>query len=117
MTGTVTNPASTSASPATATLFERAPAKVNLSLRVLGRRDDGYHDLWNISALDSQSNAKIVIYNRYGKILTMINAISPGWDGTYKGKPLPSDDYWFVLTYLDNKGLPRQVKSHFALKR
>ena len=32
-------------SPADTVLTERAPAKINLTLRVLGRRDDGYHDL------------------------------------------------------------------------
>ena len=28
-----------------ATLFEKAPAKVNLTLRMRGRRADGYHEL------------------------------------------------------------------------
>jgi 4-diphosphocytidyl-2-C-methyl-D-erythritol kinase len=32
-------------SHAATVLTDRAPAKVNLTLRVLGRRDDGYHDL------------------------------------------------------------------------
>ncbi|MDQ2079589.1 4-(cytidine 5'-diphospho)-2-C-methyl-D-erythritol kinase [Xanthobacteraceae bacterium Astr-EGSB] len=32
-------------SAADTVLTERAPAKINLTLRVLGRRDDGYHDL------------------------------------------------------------------------
>lgn len=31
-------------------LRERAPAKVNLSLRVVGRRDDGYHELASVVA-------------------------------------------------------------------
>ena len=50
MSDTVTNRAPTGAHEATATLFERAPAKVNLSLRVLGRRTDGYHDLSSLVA-------------------------------------------------------------------
>lgn len=35
----------TSADRKTSALVERAPAKINLSLRVLGRRPDGYHEL------------------------------------------------------------------------
>lgn len=37
-------------SPSAAALHERAPAKVNLSLRVLGRRADGYHALVSLVA-------------------------------------------------------------------
>ena len=50
MSDTVTNRAPAGSSQATAKLFERAPAKVNLSLRVLGRRTDGYHDLSSLVA-------------------------------------------------------------------
>jgi 4-diphosphocytidyl-2-C-methyl-D-erythritol kinase len=38
------------ASPVGASLAENAPAKVNLTLRVLGRRDDGYHELESLVA-------------------------------------------------------------------
>jgi gliding motility-associated-like protein len=34
------------------------------------------------------------IYDRYGKLITKINTNSDGWNGTFNGNPLPSDDYW-----------------------
>jgi gliding motility-associated-like protein len=74
---------------------------------------DGYNDVWKIKNLDLFPNATLTIYNRYGKILSEINAINPYWNGKYNGKELPSDDYWFHL-YLDDSKL---IKGHFSLKR
>jgi len=85
--------------------------------KIFTPNNDGYHDSWNISALQNQTNAKISIYDRYGKILTVIKPQSAGWDGTYNGQRLPSDDYWFVLNYLNSEGSPQEFRSHFALKR
>ena len=39
-----------------AALIERAPAKINLTLRVLGRRADGYHDLESLVAFADLSD-------------------------------------------------------------
>lgn len=75
--------------------------------------EDGYNDVWNIDSLEILPEAKLVIYDRYGKYLYAFKARQKGWDGTYDGKKLPADDYWFVLEWS-----PGQVlKGHFALKR
>ena len=74
---------------------------------------DGYNDVWKIKNLDLFPNAALTIYNRYGKILTGINAINPHWNGKYNGEELPSDDYWFQL----NLGEGKIIKGHFSLKR
>lgn len=78
---------------------------------------DGYNDYWKIEGIN-YSTAKVIsilIYDRYGKLLKTLlpNEISNGWDGTYNGKQLPSDDYWFVANLNEN----RIVKGHFSLKR
>ncbi|MBP6126796.1 MAG: T9SS type B sorting domain-containing protein [Flavobacterium sp.] len=78
---------------------------------------DGIHDTWNIEGLD-QPDAKIYIYDRYGKLLKQITptATSQGWDGTYIGSVLPSTDYWFTIEYKENDQ-QKIFKAHFALKR
>lgn len=78
---------------------------------------DGYNDTWNIRDLKNQPNAVIDIYDRYGKILTQIKPSSAGWDGTYNGNPVMSDDYWFTISYEDENHIKREFKAHFAMKR
>ena len=76
---------------------------------------DGYNDYWNIKGLNSNLNANsiVFIYDRYGKLLKKMTTSSQGWDGTFDGKPLTADDYWYTLKLADG----RETKGHFSIKR
>ena len=77
---------------------------------------DGYHDTWNIANLDPSYEAKIFIYDRYGKLIRQVNPNGEGWDGTFAGQLLPATDYWFRIEYKEN-GTAKEFKSHFSLIR
>ena len=79
---------------------------------------DGYNDTWNINAFANQPNAKIHIFDRYGKLLKQISPAGRGWDGIYNGEPMPSTDYWFTFEYTDViSGNKKELAGHFTLKR
>jgi gliding motility-associated-like protein len=82
---------------------------------------DGNNDFWNIYYFDTRPNAKVYIYDRYGKMLALLTPQSPGWDGTYNGKMMPSTDYWFLVEYKDYDETGEMVwqsfKSHFSMVR
>jgi len=79
---------------------------------------DGENDFWNIADL-SQEPYNILIFNRYGKLIKSINTQGMGWDGTFSGKALPQDDYWFIIEYKDPNNVleNEQLSGHFTLKR
>lgn len=95
--------------------------KINQTIAVLGLpkyftpNGDGYNDYWNVKGVNTNfnPNSLIFIYDRYGKLLTKINTKSEGWNGTFNGNPMPSDDYWFTIKLEDG----REAKGHFSLKR
>ena len=76
--------------------------------------NDGFNDTWQVTGVSSmfQPNTKILIYNRYGKLVKEVNPLGEGWNGTSNGSKLPSDDYWFSVALQDG----RIFKSHFTLK-
>ena len=77
---------------------------------------DGFNDTWNIVGLNAQHNAKIYIFDRYGKLIKQIDPLGQGWDGKYNGQDIPSTDYWFSVDYTENEQ-QKQFKAHFTLKR
>ncbi|WP_159429375.1 choice-of-anchor L domain-containing protein [Psychroflexus halocasei] len=79
--------------------------------------EDGYNDTWNITNFD-QPDAEIIIYDRYGKHIYTMTPAGIGWDGRYQGELLPSNDYWFTITYIEPRTeQTKTFKSHFTLKR
>ncbi|MNQ39553.1 Microbial collagenase precursor [compost metagenome] len=76
---------------------------------------DGYNDTWNIKGVNASFNTNTIIYifDRYSKLVKQINPNGEGWDGTYIGKSMPADDYWYSVQLEDG----RLMKGHFSLKR
>ena len=81
--------------------------------------NDGINDTWAIKGANSTfyPNAQINIFNRFGKVVAQIEVDTPGWTGTYGGKTLPSDDYWFSIILVDRNGRTRNRKGNFSLLR
>ncbi|MEC4049718.1 T9SS type B sorting domain-containing protein [Flavobacterium sp. SUN046] len=75
--------------------------------------NDGNNDRWQIKYAHKQPDMMIVIYDRYGKIIDVFYGKDAGWNGTYNGNIMPSDDYWFVIKRKDKA----DVKGHFSLIR
>lgn len=73
---------------------------------------DGYNDTWAVKFSESEPGLNTKIFDRYGKFIKELNAVS-AWDGTYDGRELPSTDYWFVVVRASGK----VYKGHFAMKR
>ncbi|MFD1016649.1 T9SS type B sorting domain-containing protein, partial [Winogradskyella rapida] len=77
---------------------------------------DGNNETWNIEGVGS--NAKIYIFDRYGKLLKQLSSDGNGWDGTFNGEAMPSDGYWFTIEYDEpSTGQRKEFKAHFTLKR
>ncbi|MBN4085382.1 T9SS type B sorting domain-containing protein, partial [Flavobacteriaceae bacterium AH-315-B10] len=77
--------------------------------------NDGYNDNWQIKGLNAQlrQSSKILIFDRYGKLLKQLDSFSKGWDGTFNGALMPTNDYWFTVDLNDG----RSFRGHFTLKR
>ncbi|MUP46751.1 T9SS type B sorting domain-containing protein [Gramella sp. BOM4] len=80
---------------------------------------DGYNDTWRLINNGSISVKKLFVFDRYGKLLKQLNPVNgQGWDGTYQGQPMPADDYWFRIEFVDTKtGNYQEYSSNFSLIR
>jgi gliding motility-associated-like protein len=77
--------------------------------------NDGFNDTWQIEGLERLPDSEVSIFDRYGKLLRKFKASeSISWDGEYQNKPVPSDDYWYVI-YL--QPVEKLIKGNVTIKR
>ncbi|WCO02744.1 T9SS type B sorting domain-containing protein [Psychroserpens ponticola] len=80
--------------------------------KFLTPNEDGFKDTWKI--IDRNNIIKdVYIFDRYGKLLKHIIGNAVAWNGTYNGKALGTNDYWYIINLRTGK----QIKGHFTLKR
>ncbi|GAB1856612.1 hypothetical protein MHTCC0001_14470 [Flavobacteriaceae bacterium MHTCC 0001] len=121
------DPVFTNVSPGFYTLYARDKRQIcetvqlnNISIvgypQFFTPNGDGFHEVWNIKGINeaTQAGSIIRIYDRYGKLLKQIFPSSnQGWDGTFNGQLMPTDDYWFKVNLEDGTSF----MGHFTLKR
>lgn len=74
--------------------------------------NDGFNDVWVVGNLAAFPGARVELFDRFGKLLKVMTADDPGWNGTFNNELLPSSDYWYRVTYENN-----EIRGHFTLKR
>lgn len=76
---------------------------------------DGINDWWQIKGISAATAREnlLYIFDRYGKLLVKLDADEKGWDGTFNGKEMPADDYWFRVLLQNGQ----EFNGHFSLLR
>ena len=58
---------------------------------------DGKNDTWIIYNIWLYPNVTVKIFNEWGNLLFDSTGYETPWDGTYKGNPLPSATYYYII--------------------
>lgn len=94
--------------------FDQKPFVVISYPEFFSPNGDGINDNWYVKGVHNFSTAAVTIFDRFGKLITVLNTANPFWNGTLNGKLLPANDYWFIARINDT--FP-ETKGHFSLIR
>jgi gliding motility-associated-like protein len=81
--------------------------------------NDGTNDSWQFIGVNQKYYTSLVvnIFDRFGKIIAILDTPNSSWDGNYNGKQLPESDYWFDAEIINKEGEIKNRKGHFSLIR
>ncbi len=77
---------------------------------------DGRNDTFKVIG-NNLEEVYIAVYNRWGEKVFESSDANTGWDGTYKGKPLPPDAYGYYVKVKCEEGLEFFKKGNVTLLR
>ncbi|MEO7211984.1 cadherin-like beta sandwich domain-containing protein [Mucilaginibacter sp.] len=66
---------------------------------------DGYNDTWALANINLYPNCTVKIFNRGGQ--QVFNSVGYGiaWDGTFNGRLLPADTYYYIIDLKHGQGV------------
>ncbi|MCF8294804.1 MAG: gliding motility-associated C-terminal domain-containing protein [Bacteroidales bacterium] len=66
---------------------------------IFSPNNDGVNDFWIVDGLDFTPDCSVKILDRWGRTVFESIGYAVPWDGTYKGKPVPSDAYFYIIDF------------------
>jgi gliding motility-associated-like protein len=65
--------------------------------------NDGDNDTWRIRYIEGRANVTVEIFDRWGRRVFQSKHGLPngGWDGTFNGRNLPMDSYYYIINMND----------------
>jgi gliding motility-associated-like protein len=58
---------------------------------------DGHNDVWVLDGIERFENTSVAVYDRWGQQVFRSLGYATPWDGTNKGKYLPTGTYYYVI--------------------
>ncbi len=77
---------------------------------------DGINETWYPINIEIYPKITVKIFDRYQRLIASYEGNTKSWNGNYKGKQLPSGDYWYVVR-LNEASDNREFKGNFSLVR
>jgi gliding motility-associated-like protein len=62
---------------------------------------DGFNDLWEIPGIQRFENVEVNVYDRWGQNVFRSIGYATPWDGTFKGRKLPTGAYYYSIELND----------------
>jgi gliding motility-associated-like protein len=65
---------------------------------------DGTNDTWMIKNIHLYPNTVVIVFNKWGnKLFESTKGYTEPWNGTFEGRDLPSDTYYYVIDFGNGK--------------
>src|SRR5690606_38637367 len=74
-----------------------------LPANFLTPNNDGLNDTWVIKGIENYPSNELRIFDRTGRMIYQVSNYDNTWDGTYNGRPLAEDSYYFTLYLLSEQ--------------
>lgn len=78
---------------------------------------DGHNDMFRIENLQYEKLLTFKVFNRLGQLVFSTKNNINGWDGTFNGKPAPSDTYFYLIEVVLPDGEHQKFKGDITLVR
>ncbi len=66
---------------------------------IFSPNNDGVNDFWIVDGLEFTPDCSVKILDRWGRTVFESIGYAVPWDGTYQGKPVPSDAYFYFILF------------------